>query len=121
MAKAWNQTGRRRARDPSEVTRKDSKSSAPRRKSKHLCRKLRQYPRVLDAGWIKAPRLLVKLKPSIDLEGPRIFSQCLSSPPLWPAPSLESRACAKTLRAGAPISGCSYSLAWSVVNAVGTG
>ena len=121
MAKAWNQTGRRRAPDPSEVTSKGFEILCAEAKIQASVPQIASYPRVLDAGWIKAPRLLVKLKPSIDLEGPRIFSQCLSSPPLWPAPSLESRACAKTLRAGAPISGCSYSLAWSVVNAVGTG
>jgi len=64
--------------------------------------KLRQYPRVLDAGWTKAPRPLVKLKPSIELEGPRIFSHvALSSAPLWPGPSLERRVFAQWRRADA--------------------
>jgi hypothetical protein len=41
---------------------------------------------------LKTLRPLVKLKPSIELEEPRIFSHvALSSAPLWPGPSLGSR------------------------------
>ena len=51
---------------------------------------------------LKTLRPLVKLKPSIELEGPRIFSHvALSSAPLWPGPSLERRVFAQWRRADA--------------------